>query len=1102
MKKNEYERLKAIAIEKLESSSIVVSEDFLGKDLEELIQINEIYQAELEAQNDELQTHILSLEEAQNELEVLFTLAPVAYTLMTTNFHVLRANEKVFSMFSSLHFLSKNVPFYTHIYKNHLTKFLDWINNEKKEDEPLEILLKTKDGLRYCSLRYHKWSKHDSDTFLLSIIDIHAQKEENDRFKALFENTQQGVVYFDKNGVIVDVNETALDIIEEDSCILKKHNEISWTFLDEDEQSISSEDIPFNKAIKTKEIQKASVFAIYKSLTKKTIWLKMEAIPHFSLENKELIGVFCIFTDVTKEYILDKELKKQLKNFKTLGNNIPDVILRIDEKQQILFANKKASEFFNLDYISLDEIKFSEFSIFKNEESKNIILVLNDLNKLNNPITYSLSCKINNSNKNYFIRIIPEKTEVAKKTFLIIIEDITERIESEDMYNQLFFHASDAIILTDYNSGKIKSINNKASILLGIEQDDLKTLSSSDIFATFQNEAQYSSHIKALESFGVDSYEIKRKLKDNQFQYLKVYCTLIDIGNHMYHQSIIHDLTEHKLLELQLKQRSNVFEHTIEGIMITELNGSVISVNDAFTKITGYTREDVIGKKPELLKSGKQGDEFYKKMWEDINNNGLFKGEIWNKKKDGTIYPEWLAISTIYDDNNKAIQYVAVFSDFSEIKKTQHKLQNLAHYDTLTKLPNRLLLNERIAQFIKLSKRHKSQFAVLFIDLDRFKQINDTYGHETGDKVLKTTSERLKSVVRESDVVSRLGGDEFIVVLNEITNLKNIHKVAKNILNKLQLPFTINNHNHYITCSIGISVYPEDTQKDDIDILIKHADIAMYESKAAGKNIYSMFSQNMADSVKKMSNLHNDLNLALLNKEFYLTYQPQYNVVKNKIVGFESLIRWKHPIKGEVFPDEFIPYAEESQMIIPIGEWVMEQVIEDYYKIHKLLKKNFTIAVNVSHVQINEDFINMLEALIAKHKNFVNIIAIEITETTAMQNLEDTKVIIEAIKKLGFKISLDDFGTGYSSLNSIKTLQIDELKIDRTFFKDVPGDKDDEELVSTIIAMAKIMKKNVVAEGVETTSTRDFLIERRCPIIQGYLISKPMTLEKTLEFFS
>ena len=566
---------------------------------------------------------------------------------------------------------------------------------------------------------------------------------------------------------------------------------------------------------------------------------------------------------------------------------------------------------------------------------------------------------------------------------------------------------------------------------------------------------------------------------------------MIHIGKRKFHQSIIHDLTEHKLLEKQLEQTSKVFEHTTEGILITDLDGTITSVNDAFIKITGYSRESVIGKNPSILESGRQDKSFYKKMWDEIKKNGVWKGEIWNKKKDGTIYPEWLAISAIYH-NNEAVQYVAVFSDFSEIKNTQNKLKELAHYDQLTRLPNRTLLQEQLKFAVETAKRNKKQFAVMFIDLDRFKQINDTFGHKAGDEVLQETALRLKSVVRDSDIVARLGGDEFVISLFDVQTVQDVEQITENILLELQKPFIVENQEQFVTASIGVSMYPKDSL--DVDLLLKHADIAMYESKASGRNKYKFFTSHMGDTAKSILGLHNDLNTALKLDQFYLMYQPQIDVLHNKILGYEALIRWKHPKHGEINPNEFIPYAEDSGLIIQIGQWVIEKVIQDYASNFANSNTKITISVNVSHVQLNQLFVDFLELIIKNHKGIEKVLKIEITETAVMQHRNFTQKIIEKIKNFGFSISLDDFGTGYSSLNAIKVLKVDEIKIDREFIKDVPGDKEDEELVSTIIAMAKVMKKNIVAEGVEREETREFLIERRCNVIQGYLTGKPKIL--------
>jgi len=1096
MKKTEFERLKHIAIERIEEQSAHILEDHSKKDLEQLIQINEIYQAELEAQNEELQSHIIDLEEAQNELQILFSQAPIAYLLITKKFNVLRANERAHKLFGVDTIYSKNIPFYAYLHKKSITVFIDWINTENSKNETLEILLKTTSGLRYCQLHSHKWNDGDDKTFLISIQDIHQEKEENEKFKSLFKNSQQGIIFFDNLYKINNLNQTALDILEKDKDNLydKHFSDIDIVFFDEFNKNIYSEDLPFVIAMNTQKSQSEKILSIKSASSGEFRYLNIEVIPHFNIENESLLGVFCLFTDITKEYALKKNLNQELSNFKNLSNNIPDPIIRVDTRLNILFVNKHALNLIDTEKTTEINQNLLNIEIFSKCKDKNLLRLLNDLDKVSSTITYTLNQ--GDTKKNYFIRIIPEDSHNSI-TFLIIIEDITKRVETENMFNQLFNNSSDAIMLTEHRTGRVRSINKKAKRLLEIDDEDITEYSSENLFESFSSKKLFSQHIHTLDTDGEDSYETTKTLKNGNILYLKIYCTLINIGDTIYHQSIVHDLTDHKLLERQLNQTSKVFEHTIEGIMVTDLKGRIISVNDAFSKITGFSREDIISHKPSMLKSGKHDKSFYKNMWASILKDGLWKGEIWNRKKDGTMYPEWLAISTIFDENNLPMQYVAVFSDFSEMKKNQLQLEELAHYDTLTRLPNRLLLHKELDVIIKTSKRLKLKFAVLFIDLDRFKNINDIYGHHIGDEVLKETAFRLKSLLRESDLVSRLGGDEFVVVLYDINSQESINFVASNILSELEKPFIIKNKEHFISGSIGISIYPDDS--DTVSSLLKFADIAMYESKNSGKNQYSSFSIDMSDRVNSLSNLHNDLNQALINKEFFLLYQAQYDMINKKIYGFEALLRWDHPVYKNWSPEIFVKYAEESMHILQIGNWVLEQAIIDILQIQKVLKEELTISVNVSNVQLNQDFVHYLEYISNKYKNISSLVKLEITETSAMKNLDITRKIISQIKQLGFQISLDDFGTGYSALNAIKILRVDEIKIDKSFISDVPGNKDDEELVSSIIAMAKVMRKKIIAEGVETEITKNFLLERRCSYIQGYLISKPIPLEEVLE---
>lgn len=1102
MEKKEFERLKNKALEKIGKKSVTFQENNVGQDYDQLIQINEIYQAELEAQNDELQTHILDLEEAQQELEVLFTQAPIPYILLTTKFKVLRANQQAMKLFGVNKIYSQTIPFYAYLYKKSMTEFLDWINKKDIDNSSIEMLLKTTKGLRFCKLHSHKWANLNNDTFLLSIEDIHLQKEESDKFKSLFNNSQQGIFFINNNNDIININETALEILgyDKDEIYMKNYYDLNLYFADEDKNTILIDDLPFFNSLSNKKRYSKEILSFVNKKTQKNMWISMDTIPHFGVKDEKIHGIFCIFTDISNAYILKQQLNEQLNNFQTLSNNMPDVILRIDENQNILFTNQEGVKLFNIETPSLVNKKVSELELFQNRRADDIALVLKNLSNVNSTLTHNLNNTSMNKHEHYFIRLIPENTQEKIKTFLLIIENITKRVETENMFNQLFFNASDAIILVDHDSGKVKSINSKAKKLLELETSQTKELQSSDIFELFQSPHLFNKHIEKLNNFGEDSYETTKLLNNGEILYLKIFCNIIEIGEKKYQQSIIHDLTEHKLLERQLKQSSKVFEHTVEGILITDLKGKIVSVNDAFSKITGYSRDEIISQKASILKSGKQNKEFYDKMWKDIKEKGIWKGEIWNKKKDGTIYPEWLAISPIYDEKNQPIQYVAVFSDFSEIKKNQIQLEELAHFDVLTNLPNRFSLHHHLDFIIKDSKRKKTRFALLFIDLDRFKNINDAYGHDIGDEVLRQVSKRLKSLLRDSDIVARIGGDEFVIVLNDIKTTKSVEKISQSILKQLENPFTISQIDHFISGSIGISLYPDDA--DDRISLLKYADIAMYKSKESGKNRYNLFSQDMANIAENISSLHNDLNKALNNNEFYVVYQPQYDILNDKVIGVEALIRWKHPTIGEISPLEFIEYAEESQLIIPIGKWVLTQAVRDYEEIKKVTKGKFTVAVNVSHVQLNQIFVNYLEYLINNDKNIVNVIKIEITETRAMKNLLVTQNILKQIKDLGFTISLDDFGTGYSALNVIKQLSIDEIKIDQSFIKDVPGDKDDEELVSSIIAMAKVMKKSLIAEGVETIETKKFLLERRCDNIQGYLISKPLILSDLLAFLN
>jgi len=559
----------------------------------------------------------------------------------------------------------------------------------------------------------------------------------------------------------------------------------------------------------------------------------------------------------------------------------------------------------------------------------------------------------------------------------------------------------------------------------------------------------------------------------------------------------IESVIAHRQLELDKKQSEKqlllaqqVFDTTSEGIMVVDRNEKIISVNPAFSSITGYAKEEVLGHTPTLFKSGKHDHNFYKKMWHDLETQGQWAGEIWNRNKKGEIYPEWLSISVLKDGKGNVEQYVSIFSDISQHKKNEELIEYQANYDALTGLPNRNLFNDRLETALKTAQREKNNIALLFLDLDRFKWVNDTMGHRAGDLLLKEVAERLSSSLRDSDSISRLGGDEFTIILPNLENGLDAELIAENILTKLALPFQLEEHEIYITVSIGITIYPIDG--DDVETLYRNADNAMYAAKDAGRNQFSFFTTKMQHLAEQRLKLLNELRQAIVNQEFELYYQPVMNVNTNSLHGAEALIRWNHPQRGVVSPVEFISLAEETGLIKPIGDWVFEQAfsqIEQWnnagYDLH--------IAVNKSSKQFNSnESISEFYKKMERQGVRPNQLAIEITETVLMSDNDGVLDLLNAYRQAGISISLDDFGTGYSSLSYLRNFPFNVLKIDRSFVSDIERDEEDKVLVEAIILMGHKLGLKVVAEGVETPEQRDFLKKNNCDFLQGYLYSPPI----------
>ena len=559
------------------------------------------------------------------------------------------------------------------------------------------------------------------------------------------------------------------------------------------------------------------------------------------------------------------------------------------------------------------------------------------------------------------------------------------------------------------------------------------------------------------------------------------------------------DITERKNVEEALRVAAVTFE-THDAILITDSKANIVRVNQAFTDITGYSAEEVLGQNPRFMSSGRQDRAFYIEMWQQLLHTGSWSGEIWDKRKNGQVYPKWMTISAVKNKQYETTHYVAIFSDISARKQTEEEIRNLAFYDALTRLPNRRLFMDRFRAALTISARRNDYGAVLFIDLDRFKMLNDTLGHDYGDRLLIEVATRIKSCVREMDTVARLGGDEFVVLIEGVSEDQDeaSHKagiIAEKIRETLAHPYQLNSHEHHSSPSIGISLYRGNEAA--VDVLIQQADMAMYQAKGSGRNAVRFFDPVMQHNVATRAALENDLHHAVSLGQMQLYYQVQVDN-EHRPLGAEVLLRWFHPECGLVMPDQFIPIIEEGTLIFDIGHWVLDQacsqlsVWADDERMHAL-----TLAVNISAKQLSQpNFVDQVAGIMMAHRVAPSRLKLELTESMILDDLNSTIRKMHELKKLGIKLSMDDFGTGYSSFSCLRYLPLDQIKIGQGFIQGITHDGNDALLVKTIIDIAGNFHMNVIAEGVETEAQLTFLKHNDCTRYQGFLFSKPVPIDE------
>ncbi|MCF8209695.1 MAG: EAL domain-containing protein [Rhodoferax sp.] len=689
--------------------------------------------------------------------------------------------------------------------------------------------------------------------------------------------------------------------------------------------------------------------------------------------------------------------------------------------------------------------------------------------------------------------------ESVEKSYLVLEARVEERtqalVEQRDTAQRYLDIARVMLIALDRN-GRITLVNRKAEEVLGNTEQDLLGLDWFDNFLPVQQRESGRTVFNALmdsEGEGLERFENRIVTANGDVLVVAWSNTVLRDARGLPAGTLSsgEDVTERQAAERRLKLAASVFTYAREGITITDSTGHIIEVNDTFTRVTGYSREEAIGQNPRILQSGRHGPEFYNTMWAELADKGHWSGEVWNRRKNGEVYAELLTISVVLGVTGKAQNYVALFTDITPMKDHQRQLEHIAHFDALTSLPNRVLLADRLGQALVQSQRRQTSLAVAFLDLDGFKSINDHHGHDMGDHLLINLAQRMKAALREGDTLARIGGDEFVAVLVDLDGAIACEPILKRLLDAASDPVVVKDTVLQVSASIGVTLYPQDGA--DADLLLRHADQAMYQAKQAGKNRYHLFDIAHDVASKSLRESLDHIRAALERQEFVLYYQPKVNMRTGVIIGAEALIRWQHPERGLLPPGEFLPVIEDDPLSIALGEWVIATALQQMCDWQRQAV-DLPVSVNIGAHQLQRpDFAERLAELLRAYPQIPRYsLELEILETSALEDITQVSEVMGRCQAHGVAFALDDFGTGYSSLTYLKRLPAELLKIDQSFVRDMLTDADNLAIVQGVIGLAKAFGRKVIAEGVETPALGELLLSLGCDLAQGYGIARPM----------
>lgn len=923
--------------------------------------------------------------------------------------------------------------------------------------------------------------------------------ESEKRFQSLFENAPMAYQSLNMEGQIQAVNKAWLDMMQ------MQREEVLGRKITEFLSEMSAKKL--TKTFPDFQEQKKISGPLFELIRKDGSVRLAQVEGQISLDEESgEYRTHCILIDVTETHQAEQNLRESEQRFRGLFEKSPVSMAYVHFNGDLISLNEQFSAVFGYTAEDLPNIQQWFEQVHPDPEYRELVShhwlkKVSEAREGNHHISayeYSVVCKQGEE------KLVRASGVTTEQGFLAILEDVTGQRkasealkESAETYFGVITTSLDGFWVVDME-GNLLDVNEAYVNMSGYSREELMDLDINDL-DVLETPEDTADRMRRIVEQGSMTFLTKHRRKNGSH---------FDVEIRTSHWSgsggrffvFLRDVTERKQNEDQLRQAAAVFDNTTEGVMITDPEGQIQRVNAAFCRLTGYSENEVVGQNSKVLQSGRHDQAFYAEMWRSISEKGWWQGEIWNRRKDGSTYPELLSVSSVKDEEGGVTHYVGVFADISQLKESEQKLAYLAHHDMLTGLPNRLMLQSRLAQSLALAKRNNTRLALLLLDLDRFKNVNDSFGHAAGDELLQQVSTLLRERVRQVDMVCRMGGDEFALLLEDIHHIEDAGVVANEIINLLAKSWSLSNGcDVVIGASVGISIFP--SQSQDAEELLQHADAALYRAKGEGRGRFHYFTDELTREARNRLELEARLIHGLARDEFVVYYQPQIDISTEELVGAEALVRWNDPERGLIPPVHFIPLAEQTGFINEIGLFVLKQACLQLKAWIDMGYKPISLGVNLSAVQLrHSDLLHTITTVLENSGLPAKYLELEITESALMEREQESIALLKRLRELGVRVAIDDFGTGYSSLSYLKKFPLDVLKIDKSFVDDIPHDKDDMVIASTIVAMGHSLGLKVLAEGVETPEQLEFLNSKNCHYYQGYLTSPPVPADQFERF--